>query len=140
MLFCFVAVGLARYWQRRNLMAARWIIMEFPGLVTDGHTFKDAIESFQQSESHASHGSGGNSGDAAEQRPRNVVITRTRDKFSPVFFNSLTNDNGFAEMTISVLTFEDGSMASRVFYNLSDVLLESYAPLATVSLKNQLSR
>lgn len=109
-------------------MAARWIIMEFPGLVTDWHTFKGAIESFQQSESHASHGSGGNSGDAAEQRPRNVVITRTRDKFSPVFLNSLTNDNGFAEMTISVLTDEDGSMVSRVLYNLSDVLLESYAP------------
>ena len=29
-------------------------------------------------------------------------------------------------MTISVITVEDGSMVSRVFYNFSDVLLESY--------------
>jgi hypothetical protein len=38
------------------------------------------------------------------------------------------NGRGFEEMTISILTFNNGSMIMRVVYSFPDLLLESFLP------------
>jgi len=106
-------------------MSSKWFLMELPDLITDGHTFKSAIDSFQFNDTSAQHGSAGGNG---KLKIRRVDITRTQDKYSPLFSNISMNGKAFEEMTLTVLTFDNGSMISRVFYNFSNVILEQYVP------------
>jgi type VI protein secretion system component Hcp len=106
-------------------MSSKWFMMELPGLLADGHSFKSAIDSFQLEDTTRSHSSAVANGNTF---PHRVEISRIQDKYSPVFFSRSMAGKGFVEMTLTVLTFDNGSMISRVFYNFSDLMLEAYVP------------
>ena len=106
-------------------MASKWYMLELPDLPADGHKFKAYIDSYALTDPRGGHGSSGGSGHAAI---RNIEITRVQDKYSAIFRNVAALGSGFSEMSLTVMSFENGSMVSRIVITFSDVLLESYLP------------
>ena len=108
-------------------MAHKWFMMELPNLLTDGHTFKSVIESFQLTGlTLGSHGAA--SRENGNKGVHTVEITRIQDKYSPVFRNISMDGTGFEQLVITILTFENGAMTNRIYYTFSDVMLEAYLP------------
>ena len=106
-------------------MSVKWYKMELPDLLGDGHTFKSYIDSYALTDPRGSHGSSGGAGKASF---RNLEITRVQDRYSALFRTVTMDGRAFAEMTLTVMAFENGSMVNRVVMTFSNVVLESFLP------------
>lgn len=106
-------------------MASKWYMMELPDLLGDGHTFKAYVNSFGIRDPRGSHGT---SVGAGKVTVNTVEITRPQDKYSPMFRNVSMDGRSFSEMTLTVMTFDNGAMISRLVVNFSNLVLETYLP------------
>lgn len=106
-------------------MSSKWYMLELSDFLGDGHTFKTYIDSYALTEPQGGHGSSGGAGTVSFH---NVDITRRQDKYSAVFRNVSMDGRGFAQMTLTMMAFENGSMINRVVLTFTDVMLETYLP------------